>query len=264
MRGTTANGRATLVTALLGAIIALCAWSAPTAYSDPIVKLSAALTPEHLGGGTTIHFGFTVTASAGQANVPIRQIDLLYPANLGIATSGLGLSTCRAAVLEAQGPPGCPSNSIMGYGSALVEVPFGPEILQENTRTTTFMAPLQKGELGLLFFVDGEAPVSAQFVFPGLVLPAPDPFGGDLNASLPLVPSVPEAPDAALVRLTTTLGPSRITYYEYRKGHTIPYRPRGIRLPRTCPRGGFQFGARFTFNDGTNMSAATTVPCPKR
>jgi hypothetical protein len=260
--GTVSTSRATLVTALFGAIFLICSWFTAVARPDPTVSLRAALTPEHLGGGTTIHFGFTITASPGQSDDPIRQIDLLYPANLGIATSGLGLSTCRAAILEELGPPGCPSNSVMGYGSGLVEVPFGPEILQETTRTTTFMAPLQEGRLGLLFFVDGESPVSAQLVFPGLVLPAPNPFGGDLNATLPLVPSVPEAPDAALVKLSTTLGPSHITYYEYRKGHTIPYHPRGIRLPRSCPKGGFRFGARFTFNDGSHLSAGTTVPCP--
>ena len=46
---------------------------------------------------------------------------------------------------------------------------------------------------------------------------------------------------AAPLKLTTTLGPNHITYYEYRKGHTIPYHPRGILLPPTCPKGGFRF-----------------------
>jgi hypothetical protein len=264
VRFTVSTGRATLVATLLGAICAICAWPPAPARAGPVVSLNAALTPERLGAGTTIHFGFSVATAPNQTPVPIRQIDLLYPANLGIANSGLGLSTCRAAVLEAKGPPGCPSNSVMGYGAGVVEVPFGPEILQEITRTTTFMAPLQHGQLGLLFYVDGESPVSAQLVFPGLVLPAAVPFGGDLNATLPLVPSVPEAPDAALVQLTTTLGPSHITYYEYKRGHTIPYHPRGIRLPRACPRGGFRFAAHFAFNDGTHTSAGATVRCPRR
>ena len=256
--------RTALVAALLGAICVCCTWLTMPARSAPTVRLSAALTPERLGAGTTIHFGFTITNEASRAPVPVRQIDLLYPANLGIATSGLGLSTCSAVTLEIQGPPGCPSNSVIGYGSGLVEVPFGPETLQETTRTTTFMAPVQNGRLGLLFYADGESPVSAQLVFPGLVLPAAVPFGGDLNATLPLVPSVPEAPDASLVHLTTTLGPSHITYYEYRKGRTIPYHPRGILLPRACPNGGFRFAARFAFNDGSSASAHTAVGCPHR
>jgi hypothetical protein len=254
--------RTILAAVLLGAVCALGGWLPAAARATPTVKLSAQLTPERLGMGTTIHFGFAVSGQTGVVPVPIRQIDLLYPANLGIATSGLGLSTCGAAALEADGPTGCPSDSVMGYGTALVEVPVGPEILQETTRITTFMAPLQNGLLGLIFYASGESPVSAQLVFPGLVLPASSPFGGDLDATLPLVPSLPEAPDAALVKLTTTLGPSHITYYEYRKGHTIPYHPRGIRLPRTCPPGGFQFAARFAFNDGSHANATAAVACP--
>jgi hypothetical protein len=255
-----------LVAVLLAVLGPLCALAAQASAdaAAPTAKLSAALTPERLGGGTTIHFGFTVAYPPGQLPSPPRKIELLYPAELGIATSGLGIATCRAAKLEAKGPPGCPSDSVIGYGSGLVEVPFGPETLLEAMRVTTFMAPLKAGHLGLLFYADGETPVSAQLVFPGLVLPARFPFGGDLDTNLPLVPTLPEAPDAALMELTTTLGPSHITYYEYSRGHSIPYRPRGIRLPRTCPHGGFRFAATFTFADQTNASAHAEVPCPRR
>jgi hypothetical protein len=266
--GVESTSRSTVVTATLVALCALCLSLATTAaHGEPVVepkvKLGAALIPERLGRGTTIKFAFTIAVPAGEAPVPARSIDLLYPANLGIATSGLGLSTCRAAVLEAQGPPGCPSNSVMGYGSGVVEVPFGPELLHERTRMTTFMAPLQNGHLSLLFYANGESPVSAQLVFPGLVLPAPSPFGGELSAQLPLVPTVPEAPDAALVQLATTIGPNHITYYEYIKGRSIPYHPRGILLPRTCPRGGFRFAAEFDFQNGTHAGAHATVACPR-
>ncbi len=255
--------RATLAVALLATICALCS-TPPAARANQSVHLTAALTPERLGAGTTIHFGFTVLVPAGQVPIPIVQIDLLYPQGLGIATSGLGISTCKARVLETQGPPGCPPNSVIGYGSAIVEVPFGPQLLQETARTTTFMAPVRNGRLGLLFYADGEHPVAAALVFPGLVLPAPDSFGGDLNALLPLVPTLPEAPDAALVKLTTTLGPSHITYFEFRKGQTIPYHPQGILLPSTCPHGGFRFAASFVFADGSHTNAKATVACPRR
>lgn len=246
---------------MLGALCVLCV--CPIAVrAQQSVRLTAALTPERLGAGTTIHFGFTVSFPPGQAPVAMRQIDLLYPANFGIATSGLGTSTCRAQILETQGPPGCPPNSVIGYGTSTVEVPFGPELLYETARTTTFMAPVRDGRLGLLFYADGESPVAAELVFPGIVLPAPGPFGGDLNAVLPLVPTLPDAPDAALVKLTTTLGPSHITYFEFKRGETIPYHPSGILLPRTCPHGGFRFAARFAFADGSHADAEATVRCP--
>jgi hypothetical protein len=267
--GAVSTSRSTVVAATLAALCSLgLSFSTTAARGEPTVEpavaLRAALIPERLGAGTTIKFSFTIAVPAGQAPVPARSIDLLYPANLGIATSGLGLSTCRASTLEALGPPGCPSDSVMGYGSGTVQVPFGPEVLRERTRMTTFMAPVENGHLGLLFYANGESPVSAQLVFPGLVLPADAPFGGELSTQLPLVPTVPEAPDAALVALSTTIGPSHITYYEYIKGHFIPYHPRGILLPRTCPHGGFRFAAQFAFENGTRADAHTTVPCPRR
>jgi hypothetical protein len=257
----------TATTMLVLLLVALCAvWtpvSAAGAEVAPAVTLHAALTPEDLGGGTTIHFTFTLASSLGQVPSPPVAIDLLYPENLGIATSGLGLANCTVAILEADGPPGCPSNSVMGFGSGLVEVPFGPELLHEKARTTLFMAPLSEGHITLLFFAAGESPVSAALVFPGVVLPADAPYGGDLATTIPLVPSVPEAPDAALVKFTTTLGPSHVTYYEYARGRRIPYHPLGIRLPRSCPRGGFRFGGQFTFQNETQAVAYDTVPCPR-
>ena len=150
----------------------------------------------------------------------------------------------------------------MGYGSGLVQVPFGDGLIQEGVRLTTFMAPLRAGHLGLLFYADAPGPISAEVIFYGVVLPALRPFGGDLTTAVPLVPTLPEAPDAALAKFSTTLGPERITYWEYAKGHYIPYHPRGILLPRECPRGGFQFAAAFAFENGAHASAHAVVPCP--
>jgi hypothetical protein len=95
------------------------------------------------------------------------------------------------------------------------------------------------------------------------VLPAQAPFGGVLNATLPLVPSVTDGPDVALVRLQTTIGAKGIVYSERVKGKTIDFRPRGILLPKTCPRGGFAFAAHLTFQDSTRAGARAVVPCPR-
>jgi hypothetical protein len=84
---------------------------------------------------------------------------------------------------------------------------------------------------------------------------------GRLQLNVPLVPSVPEGPDVSVVRVQATLG-GHLTYYEQVHGRTLAYRPRGIGLPRTCPRGGFKFAAAFAFLDGTYASARTTVSCP--
>jgi hypothetical protein len=254
---------------MLLAALALLACACPPAAlgaapaAAPTAALSAGLSPERLGKGTTIIFDFTIATATGQVPSPLTGLDLYYPANLGIGTSGLGLETCSAATLEADGPAGCPSQSQMGYGKGLVEVPFGPEILHETAQTSIFMANIQEGHLGLLFYAEGHSPVSAQIVFQGLVLPAEDPFGGDLATTFPLVPTLPGAPNAAIVQLRSTIGPLHLTYYEHTRGRYLPYHPRGIVLPRTCPRGGFHFAASFTFEDGADTSAQTTVPCPR-
>ncbi len=237
----------------------------PTAAdATPTARLSAALSPEHLGQGTTIIFGFTIATTTGQVPSPLTDLDLYYPANLGIGTSGLGLETCSATVLEIDGPEGCPSQSQMGYGKGVVEIPFGPEILKETAQATIFMEHIHEGHLGLLFYANGHLPVSAPITFSGLVLPAKNPFGGDLAATIPLVPTLPGAPNASLVQLQSTIGPLHLTYYEYTRGKYRPYHPRGIVLPNTCPRGGFHFAASFKFEDGTHTSAHTVVPCPGR
>lgn len=253
----------------LAAALVICAACLPaSAAAAPKVALRAALLPERLGAGTTIKFAFSIAFPRREKPVPLRVIELRYPAHLGIATSGLGLSTCRAATLENHGPPGCPSNSVMGYGSGLAEVPFDHRTLYEPVKLTTFMAPLQEGHLGLLFFTDGETPVSAELVIPSVVLPSQAPFGGDLTTNVPIVPTWPEGPDVVLTRFSTTLGPGvgrrRVTYWEYSRSRYIPYHPRGILLPRRCPRGGFQFAAALSFEGHARAAAHTAVPCPRR
>jgi hypothetical protein len=236
---------------------------ASAAVGEPQAQLSAALSPEHLGQGTTIIFGFTLATTGGQVPSPLTSLNLYYPDNLGIGTSGLGLETCNPTILERDGPEGCPSQSQMGYGKGVVEIPFGPEILTETAQTTIFMAHVHDGHLGLLFYANGHSPVAAQIVFHGVVLPASSPFGGDLATTIPLVPTLPEAPNASVVQLRSTIGPLHLTYYERTRGRYRAYHPRGIVLPRTCPRGGFRFAASFAFENGSHTSARTTVPCPR-
>jgi hypothetical protein len=228
------------------------------------VKLTAGFTPERLGAGTAVHLGFQINAPRGQTPAPLSEVEVGYPAELGIGNSSLGLESCSIERLRAFGRPGCPANSLMGYGSALVEVPFESGPVLEHARLTLLSAPVQDGHLGLIFLAAGESPVLAEFIFPGFVLPAGPPFGGILATSLPPIPSVPGGPDAAVVRMQTTIGPRNIVYTERVHGKTVRFRPDGILLPSVCPRGGFLFNVRLTFQDGSSSGANATVPCPRR
>ncbi len=255
--------RPSRITALALAALACACVTPPAAQAAQRVSLTAALTPERLGAGTTLTLGFTIATTTATVPSPLTGLDLFYPTNLGIAISGLGTANCTARILERDGAAGCPANSQMGYGTALVKIPIGPEILSETATTTIFMAPIHNGHITLLFNATGETPVEAQIVFAGRVLPAEQPFGGELSTTIPLVPTLPEAPDAAVVQLRATIGPLHLTYYRHTHGRLLPYHPKGILLPTTCPHGGFQFAARLHFHDSTHTNAHTTVPCPR-
>lgn len=250
---------------LLGAILAGACLSALPAAAGvaETATLSATLTPEHLGAGTTIGFGFRITAPDHGAPSPLTTISLRYPNDLGIALSGLGLATCSPQSLQVLGRLGCPPNSLMGYGTAIAEIPIGPAIVRETAQVTIYRAPTRDEHLALLIDAIGQRPVDADILLPGLLLPAPNPFGGGISITVPAVPSIPEAPNVAVIQLSSTLGPQHILYYEQLDGRTVAYRPKGILLPDTCPRGGFPFAAELGFEDGSHTRAKTTVPCPR-
>ncbi len=244
----------------LVAVLSLCSVDASQATSP--AQLSASFLPERLGGATTLEFGFSFAAPAGQVPPPLTQIELRYPENLGFGLSGLGLATCTAQTLEVSGPSGCPPDSVMGYGAALTGIVLGTTIITESAPITIFRSPDQEGHLSVLFSAEGTTPVDTRIVFPGILLPAPAPFGGQVSVGVPLVPTLPGAPYISVITLRATIGPKKVTYYEQAGGRTLAYQPKGILLPGNCPRSGFPFSAQFSFLDGSVAGARTAAPCP--
>jgi hypothetical protein len=234
------------------------------ATSTPTASLSAAFEPERLGQRTTLSFGFRILGAAGTVPPALTAVTLSYPNNLGIALSRLGLATCTATQLEASGVSGCQENSIMGFGNATAEISLGSDVVGEPVPITILRAPNEEGHIALLFDAVGSTPLNTSAVFPGALLPAPAPFGGQVSIDVPLIPSVPGAPNVSIVRLRATLGPSGVTYFKALEGRTIVYQPPGILLPNSCPKGGFPFAAQLSFVDGSHTSAQATDPCPAR
>ena len=244
------------------AVALICACSASTAPAKQSVRLSATLSPEALGHGTTLGFDFRIRSPHGHVPSPVVAIALRYPENFGIGTSDLGVETCRQADLDAIGLRACPANSLMGSGAATVEIAVGPDVVHEVTKVTVVRAPVRDERFALIFYADGISPVLAQISLPALLLEAANPFGGQVSIHLPLVPSLPESPDLTLVHLHAEIGPEHLTYYEHVHGRTVAYHPRGILLPKSCPHGGFPFSATFAFLDHTHHTANAVVPCP--
>jgi hypothetical protein len=220
--------------------------------------------PEGLGARTTLYFALRLAEGRGSISSPLTRLELRYPANLGIGTSGLGFATCETVELETIGPASCPAEAVMGRGEAVVSVPIGPRTISETTRLTLFAGPERGRHLGLLFFAAGSTPVVARLVYPGALLPAPAPYGGNVSIELSPISVIPEGPEVSIMAIRGTIGPSGITYYRNVGGKVVPYQPQGIVVPSSCPRGGFPFSAKLTFEDGHVATVGTAVPCPPR
>ena len=240
-------------TRILAAALTLYLVLAAGAPGAQTASMSAKFVPEKLGAPTTLSLGFQL---GGELPPPLTAVDVHYPANLGLLTSGLGLASCDPVQLEEHGPSICPPNSLMGRGSALAKVALRSEVLAETAQIALVAGPSQDGSLRILISATGLSPVAGGFVMPTLLL------AGRLHITVPLVPTLPGAPDLSVVRIQTTLG-GNLTYYRRAHGKMVAYRPNGIGLPRRCPRGGFKFAATFAFLDRTTAGAHTAVACPK-
>jgi hypothetical protein len=255
--------RAILLRRAVAAVIVAFALLPASSRAATSATLHVALKPEELGRGTTIEFGFDLAGPGGTIPERVTTISLFYPRNFGILTSGLGHASCTATTLEAHGPGGCPSRSLMGFGTATGAIQVGDARVNEQALTSLYLAPFQNGEIALLFFLNAWTPLLAERVFNGVLQSARPPFGGGLTFDVPAIESFFEGPDVVLVKLRSTIGPLGITYYEHIHGRFVPYEPSGIVLPLHCPKGGFPFAARFTFADGHRLIAKRKVRCPR-
>jgi hypothetical protein len=245
------------IAALLMSVVALCACSTVDAQALTTAELHVGVRPERLGAGTTMTFGFQI-ASAGQAlPAALTRLDVQLPAGMGIDT--LGLSRCSRAPLIAHGANACSVNARVGSGSVYVMVPLGDVIRPELANLTVFNGPRSEGHETLLFYAVGRVPIATRLVFTGVIVPSP--LGWSIQARIPLIPTLPESPDAAIVRMTSTLGTRGRIYYRTVAGRRVRFTPKGATLPGSCPPDGFPFSAKFQFNDTTSATATTTVAC---
>jgi hypothetical protein len=249
--------------ALTAAVLCILTPAGAAAVSER-ASLLASFTPDTLGAPTTITFGFHLATLEGAAPPPLTGLTLRMPAGINYTATTLGLAICQPAALLAKGLAGCSPNARLGYGNAYVEVPFGTGAGYEVPEVQALAGPSPKGNLVVLFYANGLYPVYAQLAFSGEVLPDTGRFGSQLATTIPLVTSVPGGPDVSILSVTSTIGPSHLTYYRHVHGHLVPFHPRGVSVPERCPRGGFPFAAEFVFQDGSRTAATTTVPCPPR
>jgi hypothetical protein len=252
--------------ALSACVVAGCCGSltGTAAAAAPTATLHVGLSPEQLGGSTTLSFGFTI-AAAGQVLPPaLTSLEVGMPPGMGVDLNGM--QACTRAALLARGASGCSVNSQVGRGSVVVRVPLGEVIRTENAALSVFDGPRQGGHTTLLFYAAGRLPIATQLVFSGVIgAGAGTNAGGpSINAAIPLIPTLPEAPDAAIVALNSTIGTRQRAYYRAVGSRRERITPKGATLPARCPPGGFPFSAAFSFNDTTTTTVATRVSCVRQ
>jgi hypothetical protein len=181
---------------------------------------------------------------------PLTSIKYYGPA--GAKQNAEGFATCAENVIKEQGPGLCPKRSIAGpEGFGVGVVSFGTERVQERASIQPFFAP--GGSLE--FFVDGKTPVSLEILTMGHVTSSPPPFGPTTFGEVPLIETVPGAPDASAEEATIRVGAA------YKQGKkVISY----LTVPKTCPRAGLPTKVELTFLGGATAEASYLMPCPKR
>lgn len=239
---------------------ALCSSQPALAAPGPSARLHVKLVPDLPGARTTVELSLSIAGTSGQPPPVLRSLILRLPAGMGVATTTLGEDNCAPAGLLASGLSGCPVNALLGFGTATAVVPIGSGSVVERAELHPLMGPPHENQVEVLFYVQANAPVFAQLVLPATLVEDSPPFGERLFTSVPLVEIWPEGPDLALRAIETTIGPLHLLYQRRVGTKVVSFRPRGIRIPRLCPRGGYPFVALLDFLSGS-ASASYRVPC---
>ncbi len=244
--------------------LAGCAFCASGAQAAQGVKLGVAFDPDSAGQRTTIELKLRINGQGDTPPAPMTSLDLRLPANMGIATTTLGQSNCNPAQLIRAGLDGCSANARIGLGSAAAVLPVGERSVQEKVSLSALMGPPAEDRLEVLFYVEGLSPVLTRLVLPSVVVSGLPPFGEQLETTVPLIQAWPEGPNLALETFDSTIGPLGLTYHRTVGGRSVSYRPQGVRVPETCPPGGYPFAAVAHFEDGSQATSNYSVPCAKR
>jgi hypothetical protein len=219
------------------------------------LQTSATLTPSlspnrlHAKGALTL----TIRFAGGEFGVPspVRRLLVKLPSGLGLNIPAL--RSCSASRLRTHGAKGCPAQSRIGSGHALVEAHAGSQLITEDIALWIFLGPLHNFTPTFEVLGAGDTPLRKRVVLSGTVIPDRAPYGEGLEMNLPPISTLPLEPDASIAALTLTVGTSK---------HRLARGANTVVAPASCPLGGFPFATEFTYGDGSTGSSLATAPCP--
>jgi hypothetical protein len=217
-------------------------------------------TGNYFGAGAAVRAEVTISGTE-YGGFPPPLIGITVDLPKGVTLHPQGFPTCPVkAIVEEKEPRKCPRGSAAGPpGKVYGVVAFGKEQVKEDGEILSFFAPGG----GFEFLTIGESPVALEIpTIARLEHPhGGGGFGPQFTGAIPLVETVPGAPDASVQAIDITIGAAI-----RRHGKPIYYGT----VPKTCPRGGFQAKTEFTFAQNGEPSTPETVtvpvtaPCPTR
>ncbi len=210
-----------------------------------------------LGAGAALEVEYTISGTEyGGYPPPIVGVDFSLPKGFKLSQSSF--PTCPKSTLEPSGPgpSACPKGSVAGpVGHVLVIVAFGSVQVPEEATLEPFYAPGG----GIEFFAAGHSPESLEILSGGPYVHGGKGFGPELITEVPLVETVPGAPDASFQSIRFKLGTA------IKKGTKTVY---DTKLPSRCPTGGFRYKSELAFAGLGGLSPQTVTSeyrsaCPR-
>jgi hypothetical protein len=226
------------------------------ALATPKVEASAKILPipgvkgsGRLGTGVDLKTEFIISGTEYGGNpagpAPLTNVKVYFPKGTKITTKGF--PSCAPAKVEQGGIGACPKKARAGFGHTEGFVSLGGERVAETVQVTPFF--MTGGGLG--FWIEGRTPTVIEKLAKGhWSFPSSGPV---INVEVPLIESLPGAPDASATHIVTTAGGAIRKH-----GKVIPYGT----IPRTCPKDGFPAKAELSFLGEGTVKVETKVPCP--
>jgi hypothetical protein len=241
------------VLALSACLVLICvtpAHSASTNSAQAPATIAALFHPDRLGALGAFTVAIDLAAAAVGETPPLRSAVVRLPAGLGIEVPHV--RACELARLRLLGARGCPAQSRLGVGRALVRAPLGSQLLEESVSLWVFLGPLRNLQPTFEMLAQGYTPFDERVVLSGTVRPDTPPYSEDLVLPIPAIPTLPLEPDASVASMSLTIGSGRRATRESNAAIE----------PTRCPPGGFPFAAELGYADGSTQSISTTSPCP--
>jgi hypothetical protein len=231
------------------ALLTVCSTSTAPARAQTVASITPTLVPDRPGAGSALTIAIRYAGGDLGVPEPVRRTVIQFPS--GMTLDLPQIHTCSPERLRTLGADGCPADSRVGSGHALLAAREGSQTIDEDATLTAFLGPAHNLEPTLEILGQGYTPFDERVVLIGSELPDRAPYGEEIEMIIPPIPTLPLEPDASMLTFSLTVGT---------RGHRADANT--VVVPSRCPAGGFPFAADFTYADGSTSSAAATTPCP--